>query len=464
MTNIQDWCISRQLWWGHQIPAWYKGEEVYVGMEPPKGEGWVQDSDVLDTWFSSALWPFSTLGWPNDTADLKRYFPNNVLVTGYDIIFFWVSRMIFESLEFTKQRPFKEVLIHGLIRDKQGRKMSKSLGNGVDPMDVIDQYGADALRFFLTTNSSPGQDLRYDEDKVKSSWNFINKLWNASRFVLMNLEDFKSDDYNFNDLSIYDKWIMYRLNETIKLVRKHMDKYEFNVVGNALYNFIWNDFCDWYIELSKTNLESNTTKSVLLYTLTSILKMLHPFMPYVTEEIYQMLPEKDISILVSEYPQVDKSIKFNDEINQVNKIIDIITKVRMVKQENNIGKDYYLMSKLDEENTKIIEENEDILEKLLKTKVVKSFDDGMNNLHVTLPYGTLVLGFISEVNIEEEIANLNKELATLQNNIERRSKLLANPGYVSKAPQNIVEAEKIKLEEEKSRLEIVQNRLREYNK
>ena len=282
MEITYDWCISRQLWWGHRIPAWYKGEEIYVGEEAPKEEGWVQDNDVLDTWFSSALWPFSTLGWPENTESLQRYYPNNVLVTGYDIIPFWVNRMTFQGLHFTNQRPFKDCLIHGLIRDKEGRKMSKSLGNGVDPMQVAEKYGCDSLRFFLSTASAPGMDLRYDEEKVASTWNFINKLWNASRFVLMNLEGFKEEDKTLEHLTIQDKWILSRLNEVIFKVRNHMEKYEFNVVGTELYNFIWNDFCSWYIELSKFN-NNNTTKTVLFTVLTDILKLLHPFMPYVTE-------------------------------------------------------------------------------------------------------------------------------------------------------------------------------------
>ena len=325
MEDCHDWCISRQLWWGHRIPAWYKNDEIYVGINPPQEEGWTQDEDVLDTWFSSALWPFATLGWPNETPDFKRYFPNDVLVTGYDIIFFWVCRMVFQSLEFTEKRPFKDCLIHGLIRDKEGRKMSKSLGNGVDPMDVIDTYGCDSLRFFLTTNSAPGQDLRYDEEKVKSTWNFINKIWNASRYVLMNLEDFNDKDYTLDNLTNSDKWILTKLNKTIDSITKSMDKYDFNIVGNTLYNFIWTDFCDKYIELSKFN-QNNTTKSVLLKVLTSIIKMLHPFMPYVTEEIYQMLPIKDSeSIMISTYPKYEKEYVFNKEEKEIENILEFIT-------------------------------------------------------------------------------------------------------------------------------------------
>ncbi|MGL5917068.1 MAG: valine--tRNA ligase, partial [Culicoidibacterales bacterium] len=292
MEGIHDWCISRQLWWGHRIPAWYHIEtgEVHVGEEPADSENWKQDNDVLDTWFSSALWPFSTMGWPNvDAIEYQRYFPTSVLVTGYDIIFFWVSRMIFQSLEFTEQAPFKDVLIHGLVRDASGRKMSKSLGNGVDPMEVIEKYGADSLRYFLTTSVSPGQDLRYMEEKVESTWNFINKIWNASRFVLMNVENMETTDLSFEvtDLAIADRWILTRLNETIATINYNADKYEFGEVDRALYNFIWDDFCSWYIEMSKLPLQSddakaaNTTRKVLVYTLDAIVRLLHPFMPFV---------------------------------------------------------------------------------------------------------------------------------------------------------------------------------------
>ena len=346
MEITYDWCISRQLWWGHRIPAWYKGEEVYVGMEAPTEDGWIQDEDVLDTWFSSALWPFSTLGWPEETDLLKRYYPNNVLVTGYDIIPFWVNRMTFQGLHFTGKRPFKDCLIHGLIRDKEGRKMSKSLGNGVDPMDVIDEYGCDALRYFLSTSSALGQDLRYDEEKVKSTWNFINKLWNASRFCLMNIEDLKG--YDFSDLDVQDKWILSKLNKVINKVTKNMESYEFNNAGGELYNFIWSDFCDSYIEMSKFSLDSVSTKSTLCYVISAILKMLHPFMPYVTDEIYSMLPIRDAeNIMVSSYPLVNEEFNFDNEEKETEEIIGFIAAFRNVKQENAISKDAKVMVNFD---------------------------------------------------------------------------------------------------------------------
>ena len=450
MEITYDWCISRQLWWGHRIPAWYKGDEVYVGMEAPKEDGWQQDSDVLDTWFSSALWPFSTLGWPDKTEDFERYYPNNCLVTGYDIIPFWVNRMTFQGLHFTNSRPFKDCLIHGLIRDKIGRKMSKSLGNGVDPMDVIEEYGADSLRFFLTTNSAPGMDLRYDEEKVKSTWNFVNKLWNASRYVLMNMEDFKEENYTLEDLSLTDKWILEKLNRIIKSVRESMEKYEYHNVGNELYSFIWEDFCDWYIELSKANM-NDTTKSVLLKVLTSILKMLHPFMPYVTEEIYQMLPIKDAkSIMISKYPVVE-DYNYTSELETIDKVLEDIVSIRNLKQSNNITKDakvkvtvkqllksiYYSQLKIKEENL-IDNEITDMLSSNYQSK----------NIDITYYYQG------SKEDESKKIEEINK----LKASIERREKLLANSNYVSKAPANIVEADRKKLLEEKEKLAILENK------
>ena len=444
MEITYDWCISRQLWWGHKIPAWYKDDEIYVGINPPQESGWTQDEDVLDTWFSSALWPFSTLGWPENTKDLNRYYPNNVLVTGYDIIPFWVNRMTFQGLEFTGKRPFKDCLIHGLIRDKQGRKMSKSLGNGVDPMDVIEKYGADSLRYFLTTNSSPGMDLRYDEEKVASTWNFINKLWNASRFVLMNIENFKKEDYTLENLAEIDKWILTKTNKTIKEITENMDKYEFNNVGNTLYKHIWEDFCDNYIELSKNNLEKNTTKTVLLEVLTNIIKMLHPFMPYVTEEIYQMLPVKDQeSIVISKYPTYNKDQIYETEEKLIDKLIEDITGIRNLKVVNEITKDAKI---------KINSNYEELYKFALKIK-----DDQITKEQ---PTDTKEYNYKSaniEITFYQKGKEINKELLIteiekLKQSIEKRTKLLSNENYVNKAPQNIVELDRQKLKEEQEKL------------
>ena len=449
MEDCHDWCISRQLYWGHRIPAWYKGEEIYVGMEAPQEEGWIQDNDVLDTWFSSALWPFATLGWPEKTPDFERYFPTNCLVTGYDIIFFWVCRMVFQSLEFTKQRPFKDCLIHGLIRDKEGRKMSKSLGNGVDPMDVIDKYGCDSLRYFLTTSSAPGQDLRYDEEKVKSTWNFINKLWNASRFVLMNIEDLK--EVELANLNIHDKWILTKYEETIKIVKKHMDKYEFNIVGTTLYDFIWDCFCDKYIEMSKFTSDTLATKSTLYTVLTGIIKMLHPFMPYVTEEIYGMLPIKDAeSIMISKYPEYNKKLVFTKE--EVDNAIEFITLFRNKKKELNI-KDFSIINHIENEEISILvlnmlklndKQNNNNYELIQNIK--------LNNLSIDILYN-------DEIDHELERENLLKEKEKLEQSIERRKKLLSNENYVNKAPANVVENDRVQLEKEQSKLEEILSKL-----
>ena len=453
MEDCHDWCISRQLWWGHQIPAWYKNDEIYVGMEAPQEEGWVQDNDVLDTWFSSALWPFATLGWPDNTKDYQRYFPTDCLVTGYDIIFFWVCRMVFQSLEFTKKRPFKDCLIHGLIRDKEGRKMSKSLGNGVDPMDVIEKYGCDSLRYFLATSSAPGMDLRYDEEKVASTWNFINKIWNASRYVLMNIEAFKETDYTLENLSDSDKWILTKLNKTIDNVTKSMNKYDFNIVGNTLYNFIWTDFCDKYIELSKFN-QNSTTKTVLLTVLTSIIKMLHPFMPYVTEEIYQMLPIKETdSIMISNYPIYQKDYIFPQEEKEIDSILEFITLFRNKKLELNIGSDFQVINNI--KNNK----NIDIILNSLKIKD-KLIENTQENI-ITIEYNNLSLGIVYDntKNLEEERKNIKKEKERLEKSITRRKTLLSNQNYISKAPENIVNKEKEDLEKELNQLEIINNKL-----
>lgn len=452
MEITYDWCISRQLWWGHRIPAWYKDDEVYVGMDAPEGEGWIQDSDVLDTWFSSALWPFSTLGWPDSTEDFERYYPNNCLVTGYDIIPFWVNRMTFQGLEFTDKRPFKDCLIHGLIRDLQGRKMSKSLGNGVDPMDVIEEYGSDALRFYLTTNTAAGTDLRYDPEKVKSTWNFINKLWNASRFVLMNIEDVNEENYTMENLSITDKWILTKLNNLVKSVRSNMEKYEYQNVGSSLYSFIWEDFCDWYIELSKNDM-SITNKSVLLKVLTTILKMLHPFMPYVTEEIYQMLPIKDQeSIVISSYPIYEEDYVFDSDKGTVDKVLEDIVSIRNMKQTKGITKDAVV--KLNVSDDKLL----GIFKSQLKIKeenLVDVLKDSMLSSNFVSKNIDIVYYYDGQ---EEDTSKILEEIKKLEESIKRREALLSNANYVNKAPSNIVDADRKKLVEEKEKLEILKQR------
>ena len=449
MEITYDWCISRQLWWGHQIPAWYKDGEMKVQVTSP-GEGWVQDSDVLDTWFSSALWPFSSLGWPNDTTLLDRYYPTNVLVTGYDIIPFWVNRMTFQALEFTGKRPFKDCIIHGLIRDKQGRKMSKSLGNGVDPMDVIEEYGCDALRYFLTTNSAPGMDLRYDIEKVKSSWNFINKLWNASRFVLMNIEDLKSREFDYSDLTISDKWILTKKNLIIKSITSSMDKYDFHNVGNELYKFVWEDFCDWYIELSKANM-NDTTKKVLLDVLTTILKLLHPFMPYVTEEIYSMLPVKEQeSIMISSYPVFNKEEIFNESKEILEKVLEDIVAIRNLAT-NKVTKDSLVEIKTEENLLKVYSSQLKIKQENLVNEVPSS----LKSINYKSKYIDITYYFEQE---EVDNNKILEEIEKLTASIERRKKLLANENYVNKAPKNIVELDREKLKEEEEKLSLLKNK------
>ena len=448
MEITYDWCISRQLWWGHRIPAWYKGDEVFVGETSP-GDDWVQDPDVLDTWFSSALWPFSTLGWPEDTEDMKKFYPNNVLVTGYDIIPFWVNRMTFQGLHFTNKRPFKDCLIHGLIRDKLGRKMSKSLGNGVDPMDVIDKYGADALRFFLSTSTAAGMDLRYDEEKVASTWNFINKLWNASRFVLMNIADLNKSNFSVENLNEEDKWILTKLNLTIKNVTKAMERYEFNNVGTELYSFIWNDFCDNYIEFAKFSLDCPTTKSVLLIVLTDVLKLLHPFMPYVTDEIYSLLPLKEDNIMISKYPVFDKTMVFKKELEKVDDKIEFIKLFRNIKLENKIGKDFQVKI-----NNNM---NYDIILKILKVSNENIVNDSdKNNINIKYnDYDLSIYYEIKEDNLNQELKL--KQIESLKNSIARRENLLKNENYVNKAPKELVEKERKTLKEEKEKLLLLES-------
>ena len=444
MDISYDWCISRQLWWGHRIPAWYKDGEIYVGMEAPKEDGWVQDEDVLDTWFSSALWPFSTLGWPNKTEDFKRYFPTNCLVTGYDIIFFWVSRMTFQSEYINNERPFKDCVIHGLIRDKLGRKMSKSLGNGVDPFDMVEKYGADSLRYYLSTDGSMGMDLRFDEVKLTSTWNFINKIWNASRFVLMNIEDLK--EIKLNKLKNEDKWILTKYEKMLKSVTKHMDKYEFNLAGSEIYDFTWNYFCDYYIEMAKYSIEKNETQSTLCYVLTGILKLLHPFMPFVTEEIYQMLPVKDSeSIMISEYPKYTKKYVFELEESVMDDAVEFIKNFRNIKAENKITKELKVMFDTSDDNeliVKMLKIKDNVVKKPLGIKAYKVFSERVK-----------ARIFFEKVETEAEKISREAQIKVLETSIARREKLLSNENYVNKAPANIVENDRKKLEEEKKKLE-----------
>lgn len=470
LENIEDWCISRQLWWGHRIPAWTNKitGEIYVGMEDPKDtENWIQDEDVLDTWFSSALWPFSTLGWPETTEDLKRYFPNDCLVTGYDIIFFWVARMAFQTRYCMKNRPFKDVLIHGLVRDAQGRKMSKSLGNGIDPMDVIQEKGADALRFFLTTNSTPGLDLRFDDKKMDAAWNFINKIWNAARFVQMQLQDEKPV-LDPQSLNAVDKWILSRMNTVIDHVTMNMDRYEFAMVGNELYSFVWDDFCSWYIELSKANLYSEnrnivaSTKAVLLTVLTNICKLLHPFMPFVTEEIYQSLPHDKESINVETWP--DK-IEFDSKENEkefVDLALSIIVKVREIKQEYNMKPSNPLTISIVDEQGSVINLSEDykrIIDRMCHVNFETIEDEDI--LSRTLEKAILRVRMGDLVDYNEEKEKLEKEIERLQKEIKRASGMLNNPNFVSKAPQAKVDQEKAKLASYEDQLHMTQANLEE---
>ena len=460
MENVHDWVISRQLWWGHQIPAWYHKEtgEMYVGMQAPEdSENWVQDSDVLDTWFSSALWPFSTMGWPDtENEDFKRYFPTNTLVTGYDIIFFWVSRMIFQSLEFTDSRPFKNVLIHGLIRDEQGRKMSKSLGNGIDPMEVIEKYGADALRWFLSNGSAPGQDVRFSYEKMDAAWNFINKIWNASRFVLMNVEGISAADLHLDgQKSVADRWILTRLNETIEKVTHLFDRFEFGEAGRNLYNFIWDDFCDWYIEMSKETLYGDNpeakrmNQAVLVYVLDNIVRLLHPIMPFVTEEIFSKLPTTTGSIVVASYPEVNE---FSDEsaAEGMEALKEVIRAVRNIRAEVNtpLSKAVTLLIQANDEKVQaFLTANQNYImrfcnpdELVIATELAVP-DMAMSQV---ITGATIYLPLANLINLTEEIARLEKELAKLDSEVKRVQGKLANERFVSKAPQAVVDQERAK--------------------
>ena len=478
MENVHDWVISRQLWWGHQIPAWYHKEtgEIYVGEEAPEDiENWEQDSDVLDTWFSSALWSFSTMGWPDtESPDFKRYFPTNTLVTGYDIIFFWVSRMIFQSVEFTKRRPFKNVLIHGLIRDEQGRKMSKSLGNGIDPMDVIDKYGADALRWFLSNGSAPGQDVRFSYTKMDAAWNFINKIWNASRFVIMNLDsDVELSLPEASEWQLADKWILSRLNDTVRDVTRLFDSFEFGEAGRALYNFIWNDFCDWYIEMAKENLTGEdeklkkNTQCILRYVLDQILRLMHPIMPFVTEKIWLSMPHDGASLVVAEYPV--EHTEFDNQVAEkdMDNLIELIKAVRNSRSEVNAPMSSaidILIKTKDDDTRKVFENNVDYINRFCHPKRLEiAADIEAPKLAMTsvITGAEVYLPLADLIDLNEEISRLQKEAKKLESEVTRGEKKLGNEKFVANAPEAVVAKEKEKLANYKQQLAATESRIEE---
>ena len=481
MENIQDWCISRQIWWGHRIPAYYceKCGHVHVAKKQPEkcekcgNTKLHQDEDTLDTWFSSALWPFSTLGWPNmDTEDLKTFYPTNVLVTGYDIIFFWVARMIFSGLYSMNQKPFSDILIHGIVRDSQGRKMSKSLGNGIDPLEIIDQYSTDALRFSLISGVSAGNDIKYMPEKLTQASNFANKLWNASKFVLMNLDDVQElPDINLEKLEYEDKWILSKLNTLSKEIRENLENYDFGVAIQKIYDFIWNEFCDWYIEIVKPRLygensESKlTAQTVLNKVLMDSLKLLHPIMPFITEEIYQKLYNKDSeSIMISNFPDYDLKYDFKSEEMQVEKLKDIITEIRNLRANLNVhpSKKAELIF-VTTKYTELINKSEEFLKKLgFSDKIiVQENKDGIasNAMSIITEGLELYIPFEELVDVEEERKRLEEEKKKVLSEIERASKMLANPGFVNKAPEAKINEEKEKLNTYKEILENIEKRL-----
>ena len=482
MENIHDWVISRQLWWGHQIPAWYnkKTGEMYVGEEAPKDiENWNQDPDVLDTWFSSALWPFSTMGWPDeDSADYKRYFPTNALVTGYDILPFWVARMIFQGLHFTHQRPFKDAVFHGLIRDEQGRKMSKSLGNGVDPMDVIDEYGADALRWFLLNGTAPGQDTRYNPKQLASAWNFINKIWNAARFVIMNLPEDAQPAHmpDTAKFDLADGWIFDRLNHTVSEVIRLFDDYQFGEAGRELYNFIWNDFCDWYIEMAKVALNGNDQElkarkqDNLIWILDQILRLLHPIMPFVTEKLWLSMPHDGESIMVAKYPEAHAEFENEQARHDMAFLIEIIKAVRNIRTEVNapLSSSIDIMIQLeDAKNERILTDNEDYVKNFLHPKELTiSTQIAAPKLAKTavISGAQVFIPLADLVNVDDEIKRMEKEEENLQAEVDRSTKKLGNQGFVAHAPEEVIAKEKAKKADYESQLESVRQRIEELKK
>ncbi len=478
MENIRDWCISRQLWWGHRIPAWYCEDcgEMSVSREDltvcPKCGGKVrQDEDVLDTWFSSALWPFSTLGWPDQTEDLKYFYPTSMLVTGYDIIFFWVARMIFSGIEHMGETPFETVLIHGLVRDEQGRKMSKSLGNGVDPLEVVEEYGADALRFSLVMGVSPGNDTRYSRDKVEAARNFANKIWNASRFVLMNVSEKKA--FRVGELETADKWILSRLQETIRDISAHMEDGDFGLAATKIYDFAWSEFCDWYIELTKSRLlgedgeSKETARAVLLHVLTDLLKLLHPFMPFLTEQVYKYLPDSEGFLMLQKWPEASEALRFAEDERKMQGVMEVIRAIRNLRSEMNVApsKRTRLMLLAGDGWEETLRGGEGYFKKLAGAEQVELIADRNQITEKTVSAvtgaGELFIPLGDLVDFEKEIARLTKERDNIKKEIERAQGKLNNPGFVSKAPAQLVAQEKEKLEASRQKAEALESRIAE---
>jgi valyl-tRNA synthetase len=478
MENIRDWCISRQLWWGHRIPAWYCDDcgEMSVSRTDltacPKCGGKVrQDEDVLDTWFSSALWPFSTLGWPEQTEDLKYFYPTSMLVTGYDIIFFWVARMIFSGIEHMGETPFETVLIHGLVRDELGRKMSKSLGNGVDPLEVVEEYGADALRFSLVMGVSPGNDTRYSKDKVEAARNFANKVWNASRFVLLNVSERKTFDPV--KLETADKWILTRLQEAVKDVSDHMEDGDFGLAATKIYDFAWSEFCDWYIELSKSRLlgedgeSKETVKGVLLFVLENLLKLLHPFMPFLTEQVYKYLPDSEGFLMLQKWPEYNKGFVFTEDEQRMQGVMEIIRSIRNLRSEMNVApsKRTRLMLLPAEGWAETLQNGEGYFRRLAGVEQLEILTDRNavteKTVSAVVTAGELFIPLGDLVDFEKEVARLTKELENLKKETARSEGMLKNPGFLSKAPAQLVQAEKDKLEAVKAKAAALVNRIRE---
>ena len=466
MENIRDWCISRQLWWGHRIPAYYCDnedcKETVVSLTAPEkcpkcGAHMTQDPDTLDTWFSSALWPFSTLGWPEKTEDLDYFYPTSTLVTGYDIITFWVSRMIFSGLEYTGKAPFDTVLIHGLVRDAQGRKMSKSLGNGIDPLEIIDKYGADALRFALATGNSPGNDMRFSDEKIEAARNFANKLWNAARFVLMNLDIDKIELPDAAKLATEDKWILTRFNACAANVRANLDKYEIGIALSTLYDFIWDEYCDWYIELAKSSVSgedkerSRTAQNVLAWVLAETLKLLHPFMPFITEEIYSSLPDTDGTIMLKSYPEYSASLDFT-EAADMEKVIDAIKAIRARRAEMNVPHSRRAKVYIATGNkTAFGEYCKPFFMRLAGASDVSIVDSYSEEgaVQIITDSAAVYIPLADMVDFAAERRRLEGELKACDGEIKRCEGKLSNEGFVAKAPAAVVDAEKAKLEKYK---------------